>query len=77
MSAPKLCKDCKHYVQSDMGSGYDKCLSHPTHVNSGRPLVRGEQLNRSRHCDIERMWGWLDARMMNSCGKEARWWEAK
>ena len=78
MSAPKLCKDCKHYVANEMGSGHDRCSKHPSDdYHGGYALVRGESRLRLRYCDMERREGWIESRLTGHCGSEGRWWEAK
>lgn len=77
MSAPKLCKDCKHYVESNSAT-YDRCKMR-TIVYIQPSLVRSELPEKPRYsfCDIQRSFSWLDARMFGRCGREGRWWEEK
>lgn len=76
MSAVKLCKDCKHYVES-RSADLDRCNMRPVACAKYRALVRGIPTDDFSFCDIHRSAGWLDARMMDKCGKEGRWWEEK
>ena len=77
MSAPKLCKDCKHYVGSPKAE-YDRCKK-SNMFDADTSLVRGEGANVAvpSFCDIQRKWNWIDARLLGKCGREGRWWEAK
>ena len=82
----KLCKDCKWWKESPYGAPgeLDKCLS-PKNIDLkkskrtclvvGKPMPIKESF-RWGYCDINRAGGWIVCRLVDSCGKEGRWWEA-
>jgi hypothetical protein len=72
----KLCKDCKHYVESTNGLGmtYDKCTVYGQKLGD---VVRGEPVEIIKFCVDERYGDWLQSLIWRNCGKRARFWEAK
>ena len=72
----KLCKDCKWYRHEEAGRYRHRCARNMLGV-SAMVLVTGEDGTYPSWCDLERCYGWFQARVENTCGKEGRWWEPK
>ncbi len=66
---PKLCINCKHYWENNFGA-----CRRPSNKKS---LVHGGDILFGNSAEWERRYGWLDARMTNTCGKEGRFFELK
>ena len=45
--------------------------------NSIDNLVSDKYIPRWICCGTQRDSGWLETRLLNTCGKEGRWWEEK
>ena len=65
----KLCKDCRHVHAESYGGRKRK-------TRISEVSGKAEWFGIAR-CDSERAWGWLNCRIFNNCGKEARFWEPK
>ena len=79
MSAPKLCKDCKHvqYVPylTFLPRWVDKDLAKCEAPQSYKPvsLVDGRKEQSAKWCASQRMYSSNE----DYCCKEGRWWEPK
>jgi hypothetical protein len=65
----KLCKDCKYIEESY----WDECL-HPKNLETDYSTGR---LKRKWSPRSQRSSGWLETRLLNWCGREARWFEPR
>jgi len=74
----KFCKDCRHCAFSNFGYKFSIC-EHPENKTEVISKITGNFTFEYKwnYCDIQRLRGWLGCRIENTCGKEARWWEAK
>ena len=63
MDAPKLCKDCRHYIAAD-GATWDRCSKRT--ISATQHLVRGG----------DKSYGFCEStRAEQYCGAEGRWFE--
>ncbi len=72
MSEIKLCKDCKHYLQTN----FDWCLraiTHETDLVTGNVYTRGK-LEACVERRVQKVWKIFAD---DICGPEARFWEPK
>ena len=65
----KLCTDCKHHATFDVCNAPQNFKA----IN----LVNGKQAHRFMACVSHREDNWFWMRHFNTCGKKARWFEAK
>lgn len=64
----KLCVDCKW---SDRNAVVPRCACPRNGINVE---TGGTEIE---YCRVNRLFGWLSARLMGKCGQAARWWEAR
>ena len=65
----KLCKDCIHVYPASWICDCPKNI-----VESD---VNGKTAHRLTYCESQRKHGFMLCRLLNTCGKEGRWWEPK
>ena len=71
MKTPKLCKDCKWYVED---KEHSKCSAPPNIVID---LINGDRCYRWAYCGVQRGHNWFTALGLKQCGRGGRWWEPK
>ena len=67
----KLCINCR-WVELSHNGDYHKCNA-PKNLKVD--LVAGGPSRRWQLCSTHRIDGWLECRMMRTCGQGARWFE--
>lgn len=76
MSAPKLCRDCRWYdgvYGCDAPGNVTGVIDMQFVEPARKPILRHRWLTAA----WQRGMGWVMARLMRACGREARWWEPR
>lgn len=67
----KICAECRWYEPHMLVD----CCSCPKNLEKN--VVSGNYMYRHMFCSDHRDDGFIECRIMHTCGKEGRWWEAK
>jgi len=68
----KLCKDCKYFQHSYLGTRFHKCLR-----GNGTNVVDGSDIRELRLCNMERELLFFADVMLGCCGSRGRYWTSK
>lgn len=72
---PKLCTDCRWHTLTGYSTPH---CTHPKSISKSYDVVNGDTLERLPGCTHNRKdQGWWAPLFFGTCGRRARWWEAK
>lgn len=77
-----LCKECKNFIKASFNdeqnqARFSKCRRTLDPLHASNFVGHQPDGEDMKFCSMERMHGWLDARIFKTCGREGRYFEPK